>query len=62
MNLVLQKIISEDLGEEIKNSKQILGKGQVNDVFVISTETSKYVIRIDPSESNPIRFEKKLGV
>jgi aminoglycoside phosphotransferase (APT) family kinase protein len=36
-----------------------IGKGLVNDVYVLSTHSSKSILRVDPTEPTAARFEKE---
>ncbi len=59
MNKTIQEIIREYLGQEAKTITQITGRGDVNEVYIVTTESSKYVVRIDSSESTIDRFKKE---
>lgn len=45
--------------EDILEVKQITGKGEVNDIYILTTTSSKEVLRIDPSETSLDRFQKE---
>lgn len=55
----LQNIVKKHRGEELKSTDRIMGKGEVNDIYVLTTDSSKYVLRVDPSESSDERFQKE---
>lgn len=45
--------------EGVLEVKQITGKGEVNDIYVLTTTSSKEVLRVDPSETSLDRFQKE---
>jgi len=59
MNKTIQEIIREHLRQEAKEIVQITGRGDVNQVYAVMTESSKYIVRIDLSESTTNRFQKE---
>jgi len=50
-----KKYIDDDVSE----LKQVTGKGEVNDVYIFTTKSSKGVLRIDPNETTLDRFQKE---
>jgi len=55
----LRKIVFEHQGKEIRDISRIHNKGEVNDIYVLTTDLLKYVLRVDPNESSPVRFQKE---
>ena len=54
-----ERIASDFLHEEIKTSYQIIGKGIVNQVFVVETESRKVVVRMNDSAAFPSYVKEK---
>ena len=59
MKKIVQEIIREHLGQKAQEISQITDRGQVNEIYVVATESSKYIVRIDLSESTTDRFKKE---
>lgn len=57
--MITTKSASDYIGEDVIKVKQITGKGEVNDTYVCSTSSTKYILRIDPQESALDRFRKE---
>lgn len=58
-NEIVSAIVRNYAKEDILEIKQIKDKGQVNDIYVLATSSSKYVVRIDPREATLDRFQKE---
>lgn len=58
-NKTLQEIALKHLGEEVQEADRISGRGFVNEIYVLTTNSSKYVLRIDPNETTLDRFQKE---
>ncbi|WP_339293973.1 aminoglycoside phosphotransferase family protein [Paenibacillus sp. FSL W7-1279] len=54
-----ERIASDFLHEEIKTSYQIIGKGIVNQVFVVETKSRKVVVRMNDSAAFPSYVKEK---
>src|SRR5437870_1977108 len=53
-------IVASHFHERVAEVHHITGKGQVNDVAILTTTSqTKYVIRIDPNETSTARFDKE---
>lgn len=59
MKKTVQEIIYKHLGQKAQEISQIINRGQVNEIYIVTTESSKYIVRIDLSESTTDRFEKE---
>jgi aminoglycoside phosphotransferase (APT) family kinase protein len=55
----LQAIASRHLEEQARTVERIVGKGFVNDIYVLTIGSSKSILRIDPTETTPACFEKE---
>ena len=58
-NRNLQEIALKHLGERVQKVDSITDKGSVNEIYVLTTNFSKYVLRIDPNETTLDRFQKE---
>ncbi|PIR44508.1 MAG: phosphotransferase [Candidatus Vogelbacteria bacterium CG10_big_fil_rev_8_21_14_0_10_51_16] len=55
----IKEIVQQYSHEELRDVLQIIGQGYVNDIYIVTTERSKYVVRSDPNESTIDRFKKE---
>jgi aminoglycoside phosphotransferase (APT) family kinase protein len=55
----IENISGRILNEKVLDIKQILNRGQVNETYVLSTASKKYVLRLDPNEHTLDRFKKE---
>lgn len=53
------KIVEDFTNKKAINIHRIMGNGQVNDIYYLSTTQAKYIVRIDPNESTINRFQKE---
>lgn len=56
---IVSAIVRDYAKEDVLEIKQIKNKGKVNDTYVLTTSSFKYVVRIDPSETTVDRFQKE---
>jgi fructosamine-3-kinase len=56
---IIKKIILESLNQEIFNIKQVIGKGDVNQIFVIQINSGKYILRINQKSDGFSEFAKE---
>lgn len=54
-----ERIVSDVLLEKVKTSYQVIGKGFVNQVFVVETESRKVVVRMNDSGTYPSYVKEK---
>lgn len=58
MKTIAEKVVADFTNESVTDMYEI-NKGAVNNIYVISTPSSKFIVRIDPGESNSNRFKKE---
>jgi len=58
-NSIIRKIISKTLNQGIKKIKPIVGKGDVNEIFIIQLEDKKILLRINSKWDGLTEFKKE---
>lgn len=58
-NKIIIKTVQNHLSEDILDVSQILNRGEVNEIYILSTKSSKYILRLDPNENSLDRFQKE---
>lgn len=54
-----QKIIEDYTNEKVIDTRPIVNRGQVNQIYFLKTPKESYILRADVSEDNTGRFEKE---
>ena len=55
----ISEIAETILNKKVLNIEQILDRGQVNETYILSTASGKFVLRLDPGEHTLNRFRKE---
>jgi fructosamine-3-kinase len=56
----LAQIVENFTGEKIVDSRQILGRSDVNDIYALATVNNKYILRVDRNKNTLDRFRKEV--
>ena len=60
MKTQIKKIISRTIKQKVIKIKPILGKGDVNEIFIIELENKKILLRMNSKEEGLMEFKKEL--
>lgn len=59
METILNAVLSKEKGEPLKSFQKIVGLGQVNEVYDVSSTLSNYIIRLN-SDIDPAEYPKEV--